>query len=207
VDRLDNVNFSTSTLWEASLVDGGAYVVASHRAPGRQYIREATDLTGVPDRHYDFVMSSHTLEHVANPLRALHEWHRVLKPGGTLVVVLPNGAKTFDRMRPTTQFEHLVSDFERDVGEDDETHVEDARRLHDHSRDEAVIPPDVQERPNILTRALHHHVFDMPLLIRAVESAGYQLITSDWVQPYHLVVVAEVIERRNIDQPAREGIA
>src|SRR5687768_8137833 len=66
VDRLDKVNFSASTLWEASLVDGGAFRYADRRTPGRQYIREATVLKGLADRHYDFVISSHTLEHIAN---------------------------------------------------------------------------------------------------------------------------------------------
>lgn len=35
---------------------------------------------------YDFVLSSQVLEHVADPLAYLKECHRVLKPGGTVLV-------------------------------------------------------------------------------------------------------------------------
>lgn len=204
---LDNVNYGAETLWEGPITDGGPYRFSASREPGRQYVREGTNLTGLADRSYDFVLSSHTLEHIANPLGALMEWHRVLQPGGTLALVVPEGAKTFDRRRPTTLFEHLVSDYRHDVGEDDETHIEEARRLHDHSRDEAVIIPEVLARPNLTTRAVHHHVFDMPLLINAVECAGYRVIVSDSVWPYHLVILGEAVESQNRRDARAVGVA
>ena len=37
-----------------------------------------TSLDGIDDASYDVVLASHTLEHIANPLRALSEWRRVV---------------------------------------------------------------------------------------------------------------------------------
>jgi ADP-heptose:LPS heptosyltransferase/SAM-dependent methyltransferase len=39
---------------------------------------------------FDFVFSSHYLEHVKNPVGILREWFRVIRPGGNLVLYLPH---------------------------------------------------------------------------------------------------------------------
>lgn len=39
---------------------------------------------------FDTVLLSHTLEHVADPLAFMREVHRVLRPGGTVMLWLPN---------------------------------------------------------------------------------------------------------------------
>lgn len=51
---------------------------------------DAQFLLGVPDHKYDFVYSSHCLEHMGNPFVALRNWWRVVKPGGYLIVYLPH---------------------------------------------------------------------------------------------------------------------
>ena len=51
---------------------------------------DAQLLAGVPDASLDFVHSSHCLEHMRDPREALDHWIRVLKPGGHLVVVVPD---------------------------------------------------------------------------------------------------------------------
>jgi SAM-dependent methyltransferase len=51
---------------------------------------DAQFLAGVPDESLDFIHSSHCLEHLHDPHEALHHWLRVLKPGGHLVVVIPD---------------------------------------------------------------------------------------------------------------------
>jgi len=43
-----------------------------------------------PDGAYDFVFCIEVLEHVPNPYGTLGEIHRVLKPGGVLVLSVPN---------------------------------------------------------------------------------------------------------------------
>ncbi|MEO6994776.1 MAG: hypothetical protein ABI273_14300, partial [Lacunisphaera sp.] len=63
VAHLDNVNFAAQTAWEGGLRDGGEFHFAKGKPAGRQYIREAGNLTGIADASYDFVLSSHCLEH------------------------------------------------------------------------------------------------------------------------------------------------
>ncbi len=43
-----------------------------------------------PDGSYDFVFCIEILEHVPNPFGTLGEIHRVLRPGGVLIVSVPN---------------------------------------------------------------------------------------------------------------------
>ena len=51
---------------------------------------DAQMLAGVADQSLDFVHSSHCLEHMRDPVQALQNWFRVLKPGGHLVCVVPD---------------------------------------------------------------------------------------------------------------------
>jgi SAM-dependent methyltransferase len=51
---------------------------------------DAQLLATVPDASLDFVHSSHCLEHLRDPSEALHHWLRVLKPGGHLIVMIPD---------------------------------------------------------------------------------------------------------------------
>ena len=51
---------------------------------------DAQFLQSAADRTFDFVHSSHCLEHLADPHEGLKHWFRVLKPGGYLVVTVPD---------------------------------------------------------------------------------------------------------------------
>jgi ubiquinone/menaquinone biosynthesis C-methylase UbiE len=44
----------------------------------------------VANEYYDFVHSSHSLEHMIDPVEALVNWIRVLKPGGHLIITVPD---------------------------------------------------------------------------------------------------------------------
>jgi SAM-dependent methyltransferase len=71
------------------------------------------DASALPlaDATLDYLCSSHVLEHLADPLGALHEWHRVLRPGGVLYLIVPDKRFTFDAPRPVTPVTHLLRDF------------------------------------------------------------------------------------------------
>ncbi len=69
-------------------------------------------LDGLPSGRFDFLIACHVLEHAHDPIRALLAWHRVLKPGGRVLCILPDARYTFDRGRPLTTVEHLLWDFE-----------------------------------------------------------------------------------------------
>jgi SAM-dependent methyltransferase len=51
---------------------------------------DAQFMEGVPDHSFDFVHSAHTLEHMVDPFTALCSWWNILKPGGHLVVIVPD---------------------------------------------------------------------------------------------------------------------
>lgn len=51
---------------------------------------DAQLLASVGDASFDFVHSSHCLEHMVDPPAALNHWLRVLKPGGHLIVTVPD---------------------------------------------------------------------------------------------------------------------
>jgi ubiquinone/menaquinone biosynthesis C-methylase UbiE len=50
---------------------------------------DATYMQGIEDNTYDFVYSSHCLEHIINRKEALKNWVRILKPEGYLILFLP----------------------------------------------------------------------------------------------------------------------
>ena len=68
--KIDNCNFKTDTVWEDSLLEGVNFNYVS-RKRGRQFQLEATNLVEIENNTYDFVISSHMLEHTANPIKAL----------------------------------------------------------------------------------------------------------------------------------------
>jgi SAM-dependent methyltransferase len=51
---------------------------------------DAQKLDNVDDGCFDFLFSSHCLEHVRDPAEALANWIRVIKPGGHLVISVPD---------------------------------------------------------------------------------------------------------------------
>ena len=52
-----------------------------------------------PDGSFDLVVHSDTLEHIANPIRALEECWRVLRPGGALCFTIPTVIGRLSRSR------------------------------------------------------------------------------------------------------------
>jgi SAM-dependent methyltransferase len=67
-------------------------------------------LTTVPDESQDFVIASHFLEHCEDPVGTLEAHVRVLRPGGVLLLALPDRRHGIDRHRDATTLEHLVAD-------------------------------------------------------------------------------------------------
>lgn len=80
--------------------------------PGSQYIAYGNALTFIDDKSLDFVISSHCIEHLANPIGALLEWKRILSDNGLLILVIPDKERTFDHKRPVTTISHLIDDYQ-----------------------------------------------------------------------------------------------
>ncbi|MSU48865.1 MAG: methyltransferase domain-containing protein [Opitutus sp.] len=78
------------------------------------------------DGTLDYLCSSHVLEHLPDAIAALHEWHRVLRSGGLLYLVVPDKRFTFDEPRAVTTSEHFLRDFhEGTTAADAAAHVEE----------------------------------------------------------------------------------
>jgi SAM-dependent methyltransferase len=189
---VDNCNFATSTTWSQGEA-GRTFRYHPDREPGLQYIHNATDLASITDGSYDFLLASHILEHVANPLRALQEFHRVVKPNGSLLIAVPNRLHSFDHRRPLTTFAHLEVDLAANTDESDMTHLDEILALHDLEIDKpAGSPEEFRARclRNREARCMHHHVFDLALLDRALRWAGFRPLYSTDVWGIHVLIFA-----------------
>jgi len=104
-------------------------------------------VVGVGTR-FDFFAASHVIEHIANPIGWLNEIHGVLKPGGRLLLFVPDKRFTFDVKRPCTRLSALV-----------DAYFSDRRRpsfgqIYEHYTHAAKVDPSVAWRtPDMAERA------------------------------------------------------
>lgn len=196
---LDNCLYSGSTIWTGEVREGNTFFYDSGKKPGSQIICDSTDLHPIEDSSYDCILACHCLEHIANPLRALAEWKRVLRDDGLLLLILPHKDGTFDWRRPITPLAHMVKDYENAVGEEDLTHLPEILELHDLSKDQAAgTKEQFRQRclANHVNRAMHHHVFDTMAALETVNHMGFRLLRVDYLQPLHIIILAS-----RADQP------
>lgn len=195
IGRLDNGNFSDRTVWEGTIPEGDTFQYDDRHAPGRQFIVEATDLGAIPSQHYDVLISSHTLEHTANPLKALREWLRVLRgEDGVLLLVVPHKEGTFDHRRPVTTLAHLIQDEKDATTEHDLTHLAEILECHDLALDTAAGDAaafKLRSERNFANRCLHHHVFDTNLAVELLDYAGLQVLAVEPAVPHDIFVIAK----------------
>jgi SAM-dependent methyltransferase len=121
-----------------------------------RYKNPIEDQYEVEDGSLDFVVAAHVIEHTPNPIRAIVESYRKLRPGGQLVLVVPDKRRTFDKHRDLTTLEHLLLDFEKpDRQRDLENYLDFFRK--------AKRGPDVEKRAKEAHAAgidIHYHVWE-----------------------------------------------
>ena len=138
-------------------VDNCPADIANHDV---DYVTDAANLSFAADETLDFVCSSHVLEHLANPLKAIAEWKRVIKKGGIIYAGVPDKRHTFDCKRGRTPLSHLIDDFEKDVDQTDTTHI--AEFIEKFNENESCdsnseqFPSHVVDNPE---SHVHHHVW------------------------------------------------
>jgi SAM-dependent methyltransferase len=121
-------------------------------------ITDLESLDGIADASLDFFIANHVLEHVENPLRALHSISRVLRTGGVAFIALPDKRYTFDKQRAVTPLAHLIRDFESGPEWSINAHYLDWAENVEGLRGKEAI-----ERASILLSArdnIHFHVWD-----------------------------------------------
>lgn len=144
--------------------------------------RDSLDVMAtVADGSVDFVIACHVIEHVVNPLGALAAALRVLRPGGSLVLVVPDKHRTFDAPRPLTDLDHLLLDFRRPDRERDAEHVDEFFRLAFRAH-----APPLESGRDAGDVDVHYHVWDYPHFLHTVllaEAEGIARWSSIWSQP------------------------
>jgi SAM-dependent methyltransferase len=196
----DNCNFSDATVWQGDVQRGLTFRYHPRKQPGQQFICEASELGFIPDRSYDFVMAAHVIEHIANPLKAIIEWTRVLRTGGVILLVCPHKEATFDHRRPITSLSHLIEDSNQGTDEHDLTHLPEIMELHDLSRDPEAGSHDqfaARSQRNFYNRCLHHHVFLTESWIDILDYLGLQLVFLHAVRPFHIIAIGQKVQDDN----------
>lgn len=76
-------------------------------------IKEGVDACDLPGEEYDYVFSSHCLEHLIDPVAALRHWREKLSAGGVLFLYLPH--PDMEYWRPQNCSKHLHSWYPRQI--------------------------------------------------------------------------------------------
>ena len=163
-NNMDNVIFSNQTVWSNHSEDYYYY----KNKKGKVIINDAVNISLVQNESYDFCFASHSLEHIANPLKAINEWLRIIKTNGHIIIIVPEKSMCFDHKRNYSSFSTLLSQYEKNVGEDDLSTLPDILKNHDLSLD----PPagdlgsfTKRSLDNFNNRCLHHYVYNDELLM------------------------------------------
>jgi len=183
---LDTLDFAENTLWSSA---------RREVEPRRRLIGEAGRLHELSDGEYDAVLSSHVLEHIANPLGALREWRRVVRPGGHILLIIPHKDATFDHRRPVTTLAHMLEDAAADRQESDMTHLDEFLALHDLERNPGAPSHAVFEqrcRENLETRSMHHHVFVSRTVVDLCRAADLRVLLLRPAAPCHILCLCRV---------------
>ena len=118
---------------------------------------DAETLANVKDKSYDFIIAAHVIEHMKNPLFALENWCRVVKPRGKVYLIVPDKRVTFDRNRVRTNIEHIIQDYRSPSADRDYDHFIDyAVHVQKKTGTEALVEA---ERLLKVDYSIHFHVF------------------------------------------------
>ena len=134
----------------------------------------------LPKDSYDWVISSHVIEHLENPIKALLGSHKVLKPEGYIYSVLPLYTQTFDKHRQVTSLQHLIEDYESNKAGADWVHIDEFIRQYDCDSDLVFKGDRKKWLENFMLkpdRHTHYHVFDLALVFALHGYCGFKCIS------------------------------
>ena len=94
-----------------ALAEGAtAFNKDASRVPRIDYVSSAGDLS-IVDERFEFVISSHCIEHQPDLIRHLREVERLLEPGGCYALVIPDRRFCFDHYLRDSAVEDVVQAF------------------------------------------------------------------------------------------------
>lgn len=162
--NMDNVIFSKNTVWSNHTDDYNYY----ENKKGIVIVNDAVNISRVENEMYDFCFSSHSLEHIANPLKAINEWLRIIRKSGYVIIIVPEKSCCFDHKRNYSEFSVLLTQYEKNVGEDDLSTLPEILKNHDLSMDAPAGDLGTftqRSLDNFNNRCLHHYVYSDELLM------------------------------------------
>lgn len=74
-------------------------------------VDDGEKLASLPDNSLDFIIANNLIEHLNNPISALNNWYKRLRPGGCVCMAVPDMRFTFDKSRAKTTIQHLMEDY------------------------------------------------------------------------------------------------
>jgi hypothetical protein len=87
----------------------------------------------------------------------------------------------------------MIEDHQKNIGEDDLTHLPEILSLHDLEKDKDAGSAEqfqLRCKENFANRAMHHHVFDTATAIALVDHAAFEIIRVENMEPYHIIILA-----------------
>jgi predicted SAM-dependent methyltransferase len=132
-----------------------------HKLVEPDFIDDGMVLSTQADNSADFLIASHMLEHADDPIKALKNWVRVVKPGGHILVIIPDRRFNADRSRELTTFEHLVRDHEEGPHVSNEHHYRDIATNKKKLKTTEEIEEYVRASLVPDSGAPHYHVWEM----------------------------------------------
>lgn len=178
---MDNIVFSKTTVWRNHTDEYNFY----QNKTGKVIINDSVNIKDVEDNNYDFVFSSHCLEHIANPMKALQEMIRITKPRGYIIIVVPEKSVCFDHRRQHSKFSTILSQYHKNVGEDDLSTLPEILRNHDLISDgncgnfENFTKRSLN---NFENRCLHHYVYSPDLLMEMCNYFKCDFVHTETIQ-------------------------
>ena len=159
--ELSSDEFRECTSYSTKIIDVNIVPERLGQPTNADYLTDATNLYFAKDGEFDFVCSSHVLEHIASPIKALYEWKRVIREGGLIYCGVPDKRFTFDHRRQRTTLSHLIEDYQKDVDQSDMTHIRDLvdnwdERLDSCWDNKQQLLEHIRANP---LSGIHHHVW------------------------------------------------
>jgi ubiquinone/menaquinone biosynthesis C-methylase UbiE len=114
-------------------------------------------LSSIPDNFWDFVIANHMIEHCQNPIGALENFLRVVKPGGIIYMGVPDKRYIFDVDRPMTSLDHLIRDYKEGPEWSKVSHYDEYVRLVEKFPEEQVLAR--QQALINIDYSIHFHVW------------------------------------------------
>ncbi len=145
-------------------------------------IDDGETLSTIADLSQDFVAANHFLEHCANPVGAIRNLLRVIRPGGFLYMAVPERFHTFDILRPPTPYETLREAYQTGIRSGrSNLFTEWARFVMRVANPDVAATAAALERDNY---SIHYNVWALPELLDF-----FLRIRSDFSLPFELAAV------------------